>query len=192
MLAASITKAPNLLEPGRIFNESTKSALFGLIALALLISGCTMVGPDYVKPTAKEPKQWLESADPKIESKEADFSDWWTVFNDPVLNDLVQAAYQQNLPLQIAGLRIYEARAQLGIAFGFQYPQTQQALGSASINQLSKNAPNSAAADIIQISTSDWMRPGSWMSGVSSAVRSKPVWPTWRPPSRITTIYWCR
>ena len=147
MLAASITKAPNLLEPGRIFNESTKSALFGLIALALLISGCTMVGPDYVKPTAKEPKQWLESADPKIESKEADFSDWWTVFNDPVLNDLVQAAYQQNLPLQIAGLRIYEARAQLGIAFGFQYPQTQQALGSASINQLSKNAPNSAAAD---------------------------------------------
>ena len=147
MLAASITKAPNLLEPGRIFNESTKSVLFGLIALSLLISGCTMVGPDYVKPTAKEPKQWLESADSKIESKEADFSDWWTVFNDPILNDLIQAAYRQNLPLQIAGIRIYEARAQLGIAFGFQYPQTQQGLGSASINQLSKNAPNSAAAD---------------------------------------------
>ncbi len=60
---------------------------------------------------------------------------------------MIEAAYQQNLTLQIAGLRIYEARAQLGIAFGFQYPQTQQGSGSASINQISKNAPNSAGAD---------------------------------------------
>ena len=147
MLTTSIIKARNLVKPGRIFTKSTKSVLFGLIALAFLFNGCALVGPDYVKPTAQEPKQWLESTDPKIESKEGDFKDWWTVFSDPVLNDLIQAAYQQNLPLQIAGLRIYEARAQLGIAFGFQYPQTQQGLGSASINQLSKNAPNSAAAE---------------------------------------------
>jgi len=125
----------------------TKSVLFGMIAVGIVFSGCTLVGPDYVKPTAQEPEKWLESNDPKIESKEVDFSDWWAVFNDPVVNDLVEAAYQQNLPLQIAGLRIYEACAQLGIAFGFQYPQTQQGLGSASINQLSKNAPNTAAAD---------------------------------------------
>jgi NodT family efflux transporter outer membrane factor (OMF) lipoprotein len=44
-------------------------------------------------------------------------------------------------------LRIYEARAQLGIAFGFQFPQSQQGLGSASLNQLSKNAPNTVTAD---------------------------------------------
>jgi len=147
MLTTSIFKARNLVKPGRIFNKSTKSVLFGLIVLAFLFNGCTMVGPDYVKPTAQEPKQWLESTDPKIESKEVDFKDWWVVFSDPVLNDLIQAAYQQNLPLQIAGLRIYEARAQLGIAFGFQYPQTQQALGSAQANQISKNAPNVAVAD---------------------------------------------
>jgi outer membrane protein TolC len=106
-----------------------------------------MVGPDYVKPVAPEPEKWLESSSPKIASKEVDFSDWWTVFDDPVVNQLVEAAYNQNLTLQIAGLRIYEARAQLGIAFGFQYPQTQQGTGSASINQISKNAPNSAGAD---------------------------------------------
>ena len=147
MLTFAVINNPCLVKPGRIPNKLAKPALFGLVALALLFSGCTMVGPDYVKPTAQEPTQWLESADPKIESKEVDFSDWWTVFSDPVLNDLIQAAYQQNLPLQIAGLRIYEARAQLGIAFGFQYPQTQRGLGSASINQLSKNAPNSAGAE---------------------------------------------
>ena len=44
-------------------------------------------------------------------------------FNDPTLDRLVELAYQQNLPLQIAGLRIVEARAQLGVATGQQYPQ---------------------------------------------------------------------
>ncbi len=147
MLTTSFTKHLCGVELGRIRNKSVASAILGLLILTLAISGCTMVGPDYVKPTAPEQKGWLESADPKIENKETVFSDWWTVFNDPVLNKLIEAAYRQNLPLQIAGLRIYEARAQLGIAFGFQYPQTQQGLGSASLNQLSKNAPNSANAD---------------------------------------------
>ena len=125
----------------------TKSVLFGMIAVGIVFSGCTMVGPDYVKPAAPEPNQWLASDDAKLASKEVDFSNWWTVFNDPIVNELIEAAYQQNLTLQIAGLRIYEARAQLGIAFGFQYPQTQQGLGSSSINQLSKNAPNTASAE---------------------------------------------
>jgi len=121
--------------------------LLGLFALALTISGCTMVGPDYVKPTAPEPEKWIESGDPKIESKEADFDQWWEVFNDPVLNELVGSAYEQNLSLQIAGLRIMEARAQLGIAIGNQFPQQQQANAEGSLNQTSKNAPNNALAD---------------------------------------------
>jgi NodT family efflux transporter outer membrane factor (OMF) lipoprotein len=59
-----------------------------------------------------------------------------------VLNALIDTAYNQNLPLQIAGLRIFEARAQLGIATGLQYPQTQLAGGSATANRLSENSPN--------------------------------------------------
>ena len=47
--------------------------LLGLFALALTISGCTMVGPDYVKPSVVEPEKWIASGDPKIGSKEADF-----------------------------------------------------------------------------------------------------------------------
>jgi NodT family efflux transporter outer membrane factor (OMF) lipoprotein len=118
-----------------------------LIGLLLLFGGCAMVGPDYVLPTPPEPDKWLESEDPKLESKETDFNQWWTVFNDPVLNTLVESAYQQNLSLQIAGLRVLQARAQLGIAFGFQYPQQQFAAGEASVNQISKNAPNAAFSD---------------------------------------------
>jgi len=147
MLTTNIIKRLSLGGGGRIHVGSIVSAVLGLLFGLLLISGCAMVGPDYVKPDAPEPQNWLESNEPEIKTEDTNVRDWWTVFSDPVLNDLIEAAYQQNLPLQIAGLRIYEARAQLGIAFGFQYPQTQQGLGSGSLNQVSKNAPNTAAID---------------------------------------------
>jgi len=47
------------------------------------------------------------------------------VFRDPALTRLVDQVYRQDLNQQIAGLRILEARAQLGIAVGLQYPQSQ-------------------------------------------------------------------
>ena len=121
--------------------------LFGIMGLVFVITGCTMVGPDYVKPTAPEPQKWLESMDSKIESKAADFSTWWTVFNDPTLNALVQSAYQQNLTLKATGIRILEARAQLGIAVGDQYPQTQQGTADATAQKTSRNLPNAASAE---------------------------------------------
>lgn len=117
-------------------------SLMGLIGLALLVSGCTMVGPNYVKPTAEEPEEWIEKEDPKIKSEPADFSTWWKVFDDPVLDTLVENAYQQNLPLRIAGIRILEARAQLGIAVGRQYPQRQQGRGAYTYTSLSENTAN--------------------------------------------------
>ena len=120
--------------------------LASLLTLALLVSGC-MVGPDFVKPDAEVEPGWMEKEDPRIKSEPADFSDWWTVFNDPVLDNLIETAYQQNLDLQIAGLSILEARAQLGVAVGLQYPQTQEMKGGASANQLSENAANEARSD---------------------------------------------
>ena len=147
MPATSLFNSRCLVKACRKLKKNPGSGVWVLVASILVLSGCAMVGPDYVKPEAPEPQKWLESGSPKIENRPGKFSDWWTVFKDPALNELIQAAYQQNLTLQIAGLRIYEARAQLGIAFGFQFPQTQQGTGSASLNQLSKNSPNVANAD---------------------------------------------
>jgi NodT family efflux transporter outer membrane factor (OMF) lipoprotein len=147
MPATYLLKSRCLMKGRRNLKKAATPGLLLLIASIAFLSGCAMVGPDYVKPVAPEPEKWLESGSPKIKSRDGKIGEWWTVFDDPALNELIQAAYQQNLNLQIAGLRIYEARAQLGIAFGFQFPQTQQGLGSASLNQISKNAPNAAAAD---------------------------------------------
>lgn len=104
-----------------------------------------MVGPDFVKPEARVENQWLNSSD-KVQSGEGNFSDWWKTFNDPVLDSLIEQAYQENLTLQIAGIRILEARAQLGIAVGNIYPQLQQVRGSFSHVELSDNQPNGSPA----------------------------------------------
>jgi NodT family efflux transporter outer membrane factor (OMF) lipoprotein len=122
------------------------SLLVALFAMVFLISGC-MVGPDFLKPDAPVEGEWLQQQDSKIKSESANLSDWWTVFDDPLLNKLIELASQQNLDLLNAGLRILEARAQLGIAKGFQYPQTQQISGEANANRLSENAPNEGGAD---------------------------------------------
>lgn len=57
---------------------------------------------------------------------------------------MIELAYRQNLPLQVAGLRIMESRALLGIAIGNKYPQLQQAFASASGISLSDNVANNA------------------------------------------------
>jgi NodT family efflux transporter outer membrane factor (OMF) lipoprotein len=118
-----------------------------LIAAMLLFSGCTMVGPDFIKPEAPVEKEWLEARDAAIKTEAANYKDWWAAFNDPVLNSLVDTAYQQNLPLQISGIRIFQARAQLGVVVGNAYPQLQQGRGGADYNRISENSPNSLNID---------------------------------------------
>lgn len=89
---------------------------------AVSISGC-MVGPDFQKPEAKlqpafsTPKktEFTESIPIAIENAPNPVR-WWTDFNDPVLNDLLKRAARDNLSLQRAALRIYQARSQLGVA----------------------------------------------------------------------------
>ena len=117
-----------------------------LPALLFSLSACTTLGPDFETPETDIETQWLERDNQTLQTDEAVNSEWWKLFNDPVLDALVQQAYQQNLSLQIAGLRILEARAQLGIAIGNQYPQLQEAAGSLSRVDLSENAPNYSTA----------------------------------------------
>ena len=94
-----------------------------------------MVGPDFETPEAKVAEQWTDDEDQGITRQPIHDAEWWQVFNDPVLDTLVQTAYEQNLDLQIAGLRVLEARAQLGIVTGSLYPQSQTTSGNYSYNR---------------------------------------------------------
>ncbi len=106
-------------------------------AIAFMLSGCAMVGPDLEKPEPQVMDDWTETDSPGLNAGETDYSDWWRMFDDPVLQQLIERAYRHNPSLQIAGIRIYEARAQLGIAVGSLYPQQQLAFGDLANNKLS-------------------------------------------------------
>jgi NodT family efflux transporter outer membrane factor (OMF) lipoprotein len=112
----------------------------GFVALMVSASGCTplreyvrngfKVGPNYSTPPAPVADDWIDACDKRVRSDEDNLAGWWTVFNDPLLNQLMETAYRQNLTLREAGYRIFAARAQLGIARGEFFPQSQFADGS--------------------------------------------------------------
>src|SRR5438093_3770881 len=127
------------------------ACLTGLLIVAFTC-GCTplqeyirngfKVGPNYRRPPAPVAQDWIDAADERVRTESADLSTWWTVFNDPVLDDLVCYAYRQNLTLREAGFRVLEARAQLGIALGNILPQTQDMTGEYLWNAVSNRTAN--------------------------------------------------
>lgn len=110
--------------------RSLKSFALCLL-LALLASGCAMVGPDYQVPTAPVQEDWLEYEESSLDTTPVSPEWWKAAFNDPILDRLVTIALAQNLSLRSAGLRVLQARQQLAIAMGNQYPQQQQVSGQA-------------------------------------------------------------
>ena len=59
----------------------------------MLFTGC-MIGPDFSRPKVAVSDTWLETRDPRINTASATYRKWWTAFNDPVLDRLVERAYQ--------------------------------------------------------------------------------------------------
>ena len=113
-----------------------------LLGGAVLASGCAMIGPDFEKPAAPVQDEWQPQDSEIVTSSPSELESWWSAFADETLDGLIEQAVRQNLPLQIAGIRIFEARAQLGIATGRQYPQIQEARGAVSRTELSENSAN--------------------------------------------------
>jgi NodT family efflux transporter outer membrane factor (OMF) lipoprotein len=109
--------------------RAARPGVVAALALALASGGC-MVGPDYQSPSVKAAALYLEANQPSVDSKRQLYEAWWRVFNDPILDRLVQIAYNQNLSLVAAGTRVLQARAELGVAIGEFYPQAQKGNGS--------------------------------------------------------------
>ncbi len=105
--------------------------LIALISIALVTSGCT-VGPNYKKPAATVPGTYRgltpEEAG-KTDSASLGDQKWSEVFQDEQLRSLIRAALQQNYDVRIAGARILQAQAQLGITRADQYPSVSAGAG---------------------------------------------------------------
>jgi len=111
------------------------------LVLLLFFSACT-VGPNYERPEVVIPSAWKEAQQKGIDTQSAELSRWWTAFNDPLLNSLVERAVKSNLDLRIAEGRIREARAARGFTAADLWP-TVDVSGTYSQSRTSKNTLSS-------------------------------------------------
>lgn len=100
-----------------------KKTIAALLAASSL-TACT-VGPDYDEPvasaSANAPFIGVQSAEV---TSEAPAENWWRLYDDPVLNALVEDALAANTDVRVAVARIARARAALRGARGEALPQT--------------------------------------------------------------------
>ncbi len=105
----------------------------------LLLCGCA-VGPTYQPPELALPERFVNA--PGVTAagtSSVELSSWWKVFNDPLLESLIDRAVAGNLDLKIAAARVREARAARRFALAGFFPQADVE-GAFSRSKASENA----------------------------------------------------
>ena len=102
-----------------------RACALGLVAAAL--AGC-VVGPDYMKPSTPRPSEpgggRFSAAAPDISVQAPLPPQWWRLYSDPALNDLVRDALAHNKTLLQSAADLAQARAALSLARSARYPAT--------------------------------------------------------------------
>jgi multidrug efflux system outer membrane protein len=98
------------------------TALLGIVVVLLLEAGCLM-GPKYKRPGVDVPQEYRAPA-PQEASQASSLGNeqWWQVYQDPALTQLIHTAIAQNYDVRIAAARVLEAQAQVGITRANQLP----------------------------------------------------------------------
>jgi len=111
-----------------------------VVVVCSALSGC-LVGPDFKRPQSTTPDVFdrTQSAQAASKAVESDFQpQWWTLFNDPVLDSLEQQLADANLDVAAASARLRQSRAGQRIAGAAEYPTLD---GAASYNR-ERGSPN--------------------------------------------------
>lgn len=91
-----------------------------LILLSFLSFSSCIFRPEYHRPYVDVPESWRLKTD---EGTEIANLRWWEQFNDPVLNELIITALQNNNDLKIAVARVYEFYYRLGVTSSALWPE---------------------------------------------------------------------
>lgn len=94
--------------------------------LTIFMAGC-MVGPRYTRPAVTMPTNYraampAQTPPPTASPSSLGNENWWQVYQDPVLVQLIHTAIRQNYDVRIAATRVLEAEAQLRITRSNQLP----------------------------------------------------------------------
>jgi len=93
-----------------------------LPVVIVVLAGCA-VGPNYKRPAVSVPTDYRAAMPaPNLPVSSLGNENWWQVYQDPVLVQLIHTALRQNYDVRIAATRVLEAQAQLGITRANQLP----------------------------------------------------------------------
>lgn len=112
------------------------------LAFALALSGCA-IGPDYVRPAAELPASFSEAKTAESVAETANPAvnpSWWTLFNDPTLNSLVDQALKSNASLRQAIARVEQADALAREAGASYFPEIDGSAGISNTKASTKTA----------------------------------------------------
>jgi multidrug efflux system outer membrane protein len=87
--------------------------------MVMALASCA-VGPDYEKPLIDTPQNWRFS---DAEASDVINTPWWTQFEDPVLDQLIDEALTANLDVRTAAARVEQFAARLNITRSEFFPQ---------------------------------------------------------------------
>ena len=99
--------------------------MLSLSLSAVMLTACAS-GPNYKTPSVPDSATApFAMADAKVTTDKAPASDrWWTMYDDPVLDGLIDDALRANTDLRVALARLDRARADLREARGDRWPGT--------------------------------------------------------------------
>jgi outer membrane protein, multidrug efflux system len=145
-----------------------------LLATTALLLGACAVGPRYERPALDVPAAYRGQDETPGRESNASIATlaWWEIYRDPVLQDLLRVALEQNRDVRIAAARVAEARAQAGVARLARFPQIDAAAsaerGRQAINGVYATGTRYAAGIDVSFEVDFWRR----LASLSDAARA--------------------
>lgn len=154
-------------------NITLRNVLLGGITLPFL-TGCIggMVGPNYHRPKAIISEKFKEAPPPagwqaaKPDMAALPKGDWWTVFNDPVLNDLEERVAHSNQSVKEYEAQYRKAAATIDSIRAQLFPTLS---GKFSFNRNSQGASAQNSSSGFTYSTSTSYTTNTWTTGPSAS-----------------------
>ena len=111
---------------------------------AAAAAGCTTVGPDYLRPEVDLPARFSASS---VENSPAIPAEWWKLYRDATLDELVEATRANNADLRIAAAQVQEAEAVLRLVGAASLPEVSvgASRSRSRVSELSSPPPTNTA-----------------------------------------------